>query len=72
MGNKKNDAVNHEALNGAQFRVAEAFLEDMGRGFVRLDADNLKRLQAVPGDVLLSTGRRAKAIHAPPSHCRQL
>jgi len=55
--------------------VAEAFLEDVGRGLVRLDADDLKRLQAVPGDVLLITGRRgtvARAAQAPSSHCGQL
>ena len=60
---------------GTQLRVAEAFLEDVGRGLVRLDADDLKRLHAVPGDVLLITGRRAtvaRAAQAPPSHCGQL
>jgi transitional endoplasmic reticulum ATPase len=54
--------------------VAEAFLDDMGRGLVRLDADDLKRLLAVPGDVLLIEGRRAtvaRATQAPSSHCGQ-
>ena len=58
-----------------QLRVAEAFLEDTGRGLVRLDADDLKRLHAVPGDVLQITGRRttvARAAQAPSSHCGQL
>jgi transitional endoplasmic reticulum ATPase len=58
-----------------KFRVAEAFLDDTGRGLVRLDAEDLNRLQAVPGDVLLITGRRAtvaRAAQAPPSHCGQL
>ena len=58
-----------------KLRVAEAFLDDTGRGLVRLDADDLKRLRAVPGDVLLITGRRAtvaRAAQAPPSHCGQL
>ena len=58
-----------------KFRVAEAFLDDAGRGLVRLDAEDLNRLQAVPGDVLLITGRRAtvaRAAQAPPSHCGQL
>ncbi len=57
-----------------QFKVAEAFLEDVGKGFARLDADDLKRLHAAPGDVLLITGRRAtvaRAVQAPPSHCGQ-
>jgi len=47
----------------------------MGRGLVRLDADDLKRLQAVPGDVLQIAGRRAtvaRAAQAPSSHCGQL
>jgi len=60
--------------NAAQFRVAEAFLDDIGQGLARLDADDLQRLQAVPGDVLLITGRRAtvaRASQAPSSHCGQ-
>ena len=55
-------------------RVAEAFLEDVGKGFARMDADDLIRLHAAPGDVLLITGRRptvARAVQAPPSHCGQ-
>ncbi|HET9579172.1 MAG TPA: AAA family ATPase [Usitatibacter sp.] len=59
----------------AQLRVGEAFLEDTGRGLVRLDADDLARLHAVPGDVLQVTGRRAtvaRAAQAPESHCGQL
>ena len=68
-------AVNQDEPSGVQLRVAEAFLEDTGRGQVRLDADDLKRLHAVPGDVLLITGRRAtvaRATQAPTSHCGQL
>jgi transitional endoplasmic reticulum ATPase len=60
--------------DGIQFKVAEAFLEDVGKGFARLDADDLKRLHAAPGDVLVITGRRstvARAAQAPPSHCGQ-
>jgi transitional endoplasmic reticulum ATPase len=60
--------------NGLQLRVGEAFLEDVGRGLARLDADDLKRLQAVPGDVLFITGRRstvARAAQLPTSHCGQ-
>ena len=63
------------AKEGLQFKVAEAFLEDVGKGFARLDADDLMRLHAAPGDVLVITGRRstvARAAQAPPSHCGQL
>ena len=59
---------------GLQFKVAEAFLDDVSKGFARLDADDLKRLHATPGDVLMITGRRstvARAAQAPPSHCGQ-
>ena len=59
---------------GIQFRVTEAFLDDVGRGLARLDPEDLKDLHAVPGDVLLITGRRAtvaRAAQAPPSHCGQ-
>jgi transitional endoplasmic reticulum ATPase len=61
----------HEDL---KYRVAESFLEDVGKGFARMDADDLMRLKAVPGDCLLITGRRptvARATQAPPSHCGQ-
>ncbi|HSC69736.1 MAG TPA: AAA family ATPase, partial [Candidatus Methylomirabilis sp.] len=60
---------------GLQFKVAEAFVEDVGKGLARLDADDLKRLRAAPGDMLLIKGRRstvARAAQAPPSHCGQL
>jgi transitional endoplasmic reticulum ATPase len=66
--------VNEAEPNGLQVRVAEAFLDDVGRGMARLDPDDLRRLHAVPGDVLLITGRRAtvaRAVQAPPSHCGQ-
>jgi len=59
----------------ATFRVAESFLEDAGRGLVRLDPEDLKRMHAVPGDVLLINGHRAtvaRAAQAPESHCGQL
>lgn len=68
--------MEHRDVPGeAELRVGEAFLEDMGRGLVRLDAEDLRRLNAVPGDVLQVTGRRstvARAAQAPESHCGQL
>jgi transitional endoplasmic reticulum ATPase len=57
-----------------KLKVAEAFLEDVGKGFARVDADDLIKMRAAPGDVLLITGRRstvARAVQAPPSHCGQ-
>ncbi|HTX52779.1 MAG TPA: AAA family ATPase, partial [Candidatus Baltobacteraceae bacterium] len=57
-----------------KFKVAEAFLEDVGKGYARMDVDDLIKLHAAPGDVLLITGRRstvARATQAPPSHCGQ-
>jgi transitional endoplasmic reticulum ATPase len=66
--------VNDATADEPKFKVAEAFLEDVGKGFARMDADDLLRLHAVPGDVLLITGRRstvARAAQAPPSHCGQ-
>jgi transitional endoplasmic reticulum ATPase len=57
-----------------RFRVAEAFVDDVGRNWARLDAEDLKRLGAAPGDVLLLTGGRAtvaRATQAPASHCGQ-
>jgi transitional endoplasmic reticulum ATPase len=68
--------MEHRGVPGeAELRVGESFLEDMGRGLVRLDAEDLRRLHAVPGDVLQLTGRRstvARAAEAPESHCGQL
>ena len=61
-------------LGGIQFRVMEAFVEDVGKGLARLDKDDLIRLHAVPGDVLMITGRRstvARAAQAPATHCGQ-
>src|SRR5512132_109279 len=70
------DTMEHRGVPGeAQLRVGEAFLDDTGRGLVRLDAEDLRRLNAVPGDVLQVTGRRstvARAAEAPESHCGQL
>ena len=46
----------------------------MGKGYARVDADDLIKMHAAPGDVLLITGRRstvARAVQAPPSHCGQ-
>ncbi|HTN51946.1 MAG TPA: AAA family ATPase [Anaeromyxobacter sp.] len=54
-----------------RLRVAEAFVEDVDRGWARLDPDDLLRLGAAPGDVLLVTGGRstvARAVQAPESH----
>ena len=58
----------------AVFRIAETFLEDVGRGWARLDPADLARLGAAPGDALLVTGGRttvARAVAAPESHCGQ-
>ncbi|GBE14424.1 MAG TPA: AAA family ATPase [Proteobacteria bacterium] len=38
-------------------RVAEAFVEDVGKGFARVDTEELKSIRAVPGDLLMITGR---------------
>ena len=55
-------------------RVAEAFVDDVGRGWARVDPEDLKLLGAAPGDALLLGGGRttvARAVQAPPSHCGQ-
>ncbi len=61
--------------DGVPFKVGEALIEDVGKGLARLDGDDLKRLHATPGDMLMVSGRRAavaRASQAPPSHCEQL
>ena len=55
-------------------RVAEAFVDDVGRGWARVDPEDLLLLGAAPGDVLLLSGGRmtaARAVQAPASHCGQ-
>jgi transitional endoplasmic reticulum ATPase len=57
-----------------QLRVAEALPSDVGRKWARLDAADLQKLGAVPGDVLEIAGARAtvaRATQAPPTHCDQ-
>ncbi|MFH1293249.1 MAG: AAA family ATPase [Pseudomonadota bacterium] len=52
-------------------RVGEAFIEDVGKGFARVATDELKRLDAVPSDMLMISGRRsavARAAEAPAHH----
>jgi len=55
-------------------RVGEAFIEDVGKGFARLATDKMIRLGAVPGDVLMISGRRstvARAAEAMAEHFDQ-
>ncbi len=57
-----------------KLKVAEAFLDDVGKGYARMDADDMIKMRVAPGDVVLITGRRstvARAVQAPPSHCGQ-
>jgi transitional endoplasmic reticulum ATPase len=55
-------------------KVTKAFIEDEGKGLARVDPDDLELMGAMPGDVLLITGRRstvARAAHAPQHYCGQ-
>ncbi len=55
-------------------RVAEAFVEDVGKGYARVDADYLESLGAVPGDVLKISGRGAtvaRAVQTTPEYSGQ-
>ncbi len=55
-------------------KVTKAFIEDEGKGLARVDPDDLEKMGALPGDVLLVTGRRstvARAAHAPQHYCGQ-
>ncbi len=45
-------------------RVGEAFIEDVGKGFARLATDVMIRLGAVPGDMLMISGRRSTVARA--------
>ncbi len=55
-------------------KVTKAFIEDEGKGLARIDPDDLEHMGALPGDVLLITGRRstvARAAYAPQHYCGQ-
>jgi transitional endoplasmic reticulum ATPase len=62
----------HEAkkrqTESVALRVAEALPKDVGRGIARLDPQDLARLGAEVGDVLLVTGERATAAKAMPAY----
>ena len=45
-------------------RVGEAFIEDVGKGFARMATDKMIRLGAVPGDVLMISGRKSTVARA--------
>jgi transitional endoplasmic reticulum ATPase len=48
------------AGEGLRFKVTEALSKDVGRGFARLDPEDLARLHASTGDVLEVRGQRTK------------
>lgn len=51
-------------------RVAEAFIEDVGRGLARIDQTDLARIGVLPGDIIQINGRRATVarVTTTPSH----
>jgi transitional endoplasmic reticulum ATPase len=60
--------VEHPTL---ALRVAEALPKDVGRGLVRMDPLDLRRLGAATGDVVLITGQRATLGRAMPAYVEQ-
>ena len=53
-------------LPEASLRVAEALLEDVDTGTVRIDPADLSRIGVLPGDTVLVTGRRSTVARAQP------
>lgn len=56
-------------LPEVSLRIAEALLEDVDTGTVRLDAPDMARIGALPGDVVELVGKRAtvaRVLPAPP------
>lgn len=47
-----------EASEGLKRKVAEALTRDVGRGFARLDPDDLARLHSSTGDIVQVSGKR--------------
>jgi transitional endoplasmic reticulum ATPase len=60
--------VEHPTL---ALRVAEALPKDVGRGLVRMDPHDLRRLGAATGDVVLITGQRTTVGRAMPAYLEQ-
>jgi transitional endoplasmic reticulum ATPase len=55
-------------------RVAEALVDDVGKGFARIDTDVLQAMGAVPGDVIKISGRGetvARAVEITPQFAGQ-
>ncbi|UCF31831.1 MAG: CDC48 family AAA ATPase [bacterium] len=56
--------TNVKAKKHVSLRVTEAFIDDVGKGFARVDAEELQSLGAVPGDVLKISGRGSTVARA--------
>ena len=66
--------ANVKSKRHVSLRVAEALIEDVGKGFARMDAEELQSLGAVPGDVLKISGRGttvARAAQTTPEYSGQ-
>lgn len=50
------------------FRVCEAPSRDVGRGLIRLDPEDMRRLGVVVGDVVSIIGRRSTVARVMPAH----
>ncbi|MQT14766.1 CDC48 family AAA ATPase [Segnochrobactrum spirostomi] len=53
---------------GLAFRVSEAPSRDVGRGLIRLDPEDMKRLDLEIGDAVSIVGRRTTVARAMPAH----
>ena len=56
--------------NAWSFRVADAMPEDIGKGYVRLDHDDMEQLGIVIGDVVEIQGRKTTVARAVPCHAQ--
>lgn len=54
-----------------KLRVTEALAKDVGRAFVRLDPDDLQKLQLQIGDTVAVTGKRQTVCKAMPAYKEQ-
>jgi len=61
-------AKHTQKLNILTLRVAEASQRDFGRGIARIDPEDMQKINAGTGDVILITGKKRTAAKVMPAY----
>ena len=59
---------NREKTSILTLRVAEASQRDFGRGIARIDPEDMEKIEAQTGDIVLILGRRRTAAKVMPAY----